>query len=357
MNEKIVSKLGKSEKEIYNYFPQPLLISKASICSPLGYDFRSATCAMRANMNFFAPSNFQDENGSPIKGSFYKDLNVWGAERLKWSFDQVLHELQSSYQLSSMNNEVIIVIGPEKNRPGSDLLWSNELKNLIANNHNLHAASKLFNQGKTGIGECLSYISKLFTNDKTIQRCWIIGVDSLFTSGNISYLIQQGRLKTSKQSDGLIPGEAAAGVLIEPYQEGHKGLVISGLGVDIETASINNFNENNTAIGLTKAIRQAAHSAKCPIANGSFHLSAISGESWYFKEAVIAMTKAIEFKVPQFVHQLIADKLGEIGAASGPAMLGYLLSTMGRRDSIGRQALMHLSGDNGSRVAAVIHWK
>ncbi|EMM4086142.1 hypothetical protein WAC87_004154 [Shigella flexneri] len=86
-------------------------------------------------------------------------------------------------------------------------------------------------------------------------------------------------------------------------------------------------------------------------------MSAVSHESFYFRETELAVLRSLEHKVADYPHLMLTSSTGEIGAASGPLTLAYLASVMSRQDGPGKKGLLHLSGDTGQRAAAIVQWQ
>ncbi|HBZ6169076.1 TPA: hypothetical protein ML354_001758 [Salmonella enterica] len=86
-------------------------------------------------------------------------------------------------------------------------------------------------------------------------------------------------------------------------------------------------------------------------------MSAVSHESFYFRETELAVLRSLEHKVPDYPHLMLTSSTGEVGAASGPLILAYLASVMYRKDGPGKKGLIHLSGDTGQRAAAIVNWQ
>jgi 3-oxoacyl-[acyl-carrier-protein] synthase-1 len=94
-----------------------------------------------------------------------------------------------------------------------------------------------------------------------------------------------------------------------------------------------------------------------PLTEPLFHISAVSHESFYFRETELAVLRSLEHKVSDYPHLMLSSSIGEVGAASGPLMLAYLASVMPRKDGPGKRGLIHLSNDTGQRTAAIVKWQ
>lgn len=190
----------------------------------------------------------------------------------------------------------------------------------------------------------------------------IITIDSLLNNGALAeyggdFDGENRRLLGDDYSDGFIPGEAAAAVLLSMPARVPSRVIISGVGESIETATLDNEAEVLKGDGLANAIRAAAEQAQIAVHDTHYRVSSASGESYFFKEASLALSKALKQKVP--AHQLLhpADSIGEVGAAIGGAMvvMDYFALTKGYAP--GHTSLHLISNDNPQRGAYIMQIK
>ncbi|MDT7330531.1 hypothetical protein [Citrobacter freundii] len=110
------------------------------------------------------------------------------------------------------------------------------------------------------------------------------------------------------------------------------------------------------AKGLSRAIRKALQESASLLVETDFHVSGVTGESWYFREVALAINRCLEKKKRQYSHYQLASNIGETGAASGLLTLAYLNEMMLRSSEINQKVLLHFSGDNGQRVAFIAEY-
>ncbi len=226
----------------------------------------------------------------------------------------------------------------------------------------LHPASQVLPLGKAGIVQVLRKCAELLDGRSGFARCpyvVVIGLDSLLTANAISRLHAQSRLKLPDQSDGLIPGEAAAALLIGLHAAADDLAVwIDGVGHGHDTAAWTAEGPPDAmqAQGLVAAIREACAMAKTEVSDLDFHVSGVTGESWQFREVAMAMSRATTRRMEDFDHRPIAGDVGEVGAAAPVLALAWLSRAMRLppHRTPGRHALLHMGNDSGERSALIL---
>lgn len=186
----------------------------------------------------------------------------------------------------------------------------------------------------------------------------IAGVDSFLSAATLSAFEQRERLLTSQNSNGFIPGEgAAAVVLAAPVVNEKPQLACIGLGFGTEQATVESEDIPLRAEGLTQAVRAALSEAGCGLEQMDFRLTDISGEQYYFKEASLALSRSLRVRKEFFHLWHPADCIGEVGAAIGPAMLAVALAASRKGYGEGPNIFCHLGNDAGQRAVALLSYQ
>ena len=157
--------------------------------------------------------------------------------------------------------------------------------------------------------------------------CVVAGVDSLLEPTYLHDLWAQRRLKTPDGSSGLVPGEAAAVVVLERAADAARRQVpvlarIGSLVLDREPSALRPA-EALRAEGLSRAV-QGALAAVDP---QTIHriIVDLTGERWRFLEWGLVETRCLGKLPQQWQLWHPAEYLGDIGAAS--AVAGAVLAT------------------------------
>ena len=180
----------------------------------------------------------------------------------------------------------------------------------------------------------------------------IAGVDSLLSVATIRELQDQGRILTSLNSNGFIPGEAAASFVVRSQRSTEDpAMLIQGLGFGIEKAKINSGLPLR-AEGLSNAISSSLLETGCKLHELEYRMTDMTGEYYYFKEASLALSRTLKTVVPQFDILHPSECVGETGAAAGHVMLCYqnYLSNRGMGDRV----IAHFGDTDGKRSAVVL---
>jgi 3-oxoacyl-[acyl-carrier-protein] synthase I len=341
---------------------QPMRVVAQGMCCAVGHTAAAACAAMRARMNHFRETQFVD-GGEPVIGAPLYQVDVWGAQRLQWMLSAALSQVFAAQPDLDAAQVAVLLLTPEPGRAGMPLVHMVEqvrplLADLAGKGRAFHPRSAVCPYGKGGIAHALSQAAALLAEPNGPAWVLLAAADSLLDAAVIEQLRIDERLATPSNQDGLIPGEGAAAVLLAGAARGASAqppaLWIDSAAGTEETWRLG-ADEPIRAQALTQALRNAAAQAHTALADLDFHASGMTGESWYAKEANLALARAMEHKKTTFAHLIAAASLGETGAAAPVLTLAWLADLMGREwGSPGRSAMLHFAGDDGQRSAVVV---
>jgi 3-oxoacyl-[acyl-carrier-protein] synthase-1 len=182
----------------------------------------------------------------------------------------------------------------------------------------------------------------------------VAGCDSFLSGATLRSFERRRRLLTSAHSDGFIPGEAAAAVVVSRTRlPGRPALRLLGTGFGAELASVES-GEPLKGLGLAKAVRQALSAAGTDMAAVDYRITGASGESYFLREASLAVARLIRRHRESIIDLwLPAESVGETGAASALVAMNLAATAAANGYAPGSVALLHFSGDDESRAAAV----
>ena len=217
-----------------------------------------------------------------------------------------------------------------------------------------HADSAIFSRGRIGPVEAISRADILISASR--PYCIVAAVDTLLTASTLSYYHEKRRLLTSENSNGFIPGEAGAAVLLARANEQLlPQLCCVGLGTGIEKATVE-AEEPLRADGMTQAIKAALADGQCTYSDLHYRITDISGEQYGFKEAALALARTIRERKDEFGIWNPADCIGQPGAAIVPVALGVALAAARKGYAPGPGVLCHFAADGGDRAALILRY-
>lgn len=195
----------------------------------------------------------------------------------------------------------------------------------------------------------------LIKENQKIDKCIIGGVDCLIDYNALKWLDANRRLKSNRNRDGFIPGEAACFLIIETMESAKRenGKMLA-LIESVENAWEKNgiFADNpNNAEGLTNAIMKTIENNKKSI---EWVICDLNGESFRAKEWGIVFTRlgSVFRSLSHIYHS--ADSIGDVGAASGPVNVTLAVKAFERGYAPADRVLLWGSSDAGERSAAVL---
>ncbi|MEY4564883.1 MAG: hypothetical protein RLZZ618_4160 [Pseudomonadota bacterium] len=345
--------------------PMPLAIEAAGLCCAVGYQLAAAACALRAGMDHFRESDFVTRRGEKITTAGLPD-DLVGTERLqRWvefAIRDAARHLDHPHALFDADRTAIVVLIADANRAHSDTEATAELTlaALRVLHEQVHASLAganvaappidVITRGQAGLVDGLLRASQLLTNP-ALEQVLLIGVDSYLTSADIGEALAEGRLIVPGNSDGFIAGEAAAALVLR-RRLADSSVCITGYARADELGRPDG-SVPSLGKGLTEAIRGACAHAGIEAHQLEFQLGDQHGEQFFSREAANAMARVMHGG-SRLAQLTLADKIGETGAAGGPAMLAWLWHDMLGGNSPGAAGLVHLANVHGLRCAAVV---
>jgi 3-oxoacyl-[acyl-carrier-protein] synthase-1 len=333
------------------------LVSTGMVCS-VGLSAASACAAMRAGIARFDELPYRDNQGEPIIGATVPGLapNLQREQRLVEMLGQALADCLGD-RPSFPTARIPLFVGlAEEGRPGGGAELADSILKQIQAKLKLKfhpELSSALSRGHTTGFEALRKVRETFqTSD--VSACLVCGVDSYINSSSLLWLDQHWRLKTEANQHGLIPGEAAAVVLIKREPDEAASAEVIGLGFGKEKAHV--LSEDPLlGLGLTQAARTALAEAKLGFHEIDWRISDVTGEQYGFKELPLVEGRLARVvrKEPQALWHC-ADSIGDSGAAAGVAQLVVADKAFRKGYAPGRNAIGLTSSVPGDRAAVVI---
>lgn len=337
-----------------------LSVISSGMITGVGLDNPSTCAAIRTGINNFEETRFIDQAGEWIIGSMVPLYEPWRGRLKLLNFAVAsIRECLAPFEQIPENQTALLLCTAENDRPGRLTGIDEELLDEIQSALGLrfHRESRVIRMGRVSGIHAINLASQLLSYSD-INYCIIAGVDTLLVAPTLAVLEEKEYLLTSINSDGVIPGEAGAAVLISSKTKmnvryGETKLSLLGAGTGHEKATVNS-EDPLRADGLVAAINGALKDASIDLKDLDFRITDINGKQYYFKEAALALTRILRSHKEEFDIWHPADCIGEVGAAIVPCVLSIILTASRKNYLPGKNILFHCGNDSGERAALVM---
>ncbi|MEQ1777419.1 MAG: hypothetical protein ABL863_02620 [Nitrosomonas sp.] len=337
----------------------PLAITATGMVTGVGLSAPASCAAIRCAIDNFQETRFMDSGGEWIMGCEVPLVQPWrGRTKLIKMAAAAIQECLSGIQHVVPQSIPLLLCLSEKERPGRVFDDDNQFFLDLQEELQLqfHPKSRVIAQGHVSIAVALKHARELIQELK-VSHVLIAATDSLLVGPTLAYFEDKERLLTSQNSNGFIPGEGAAALVVEPVTENQGNrLVCTGLGFGVELAHVDS-DEPLRADGLTAAIRESLGDAGCEMSDLDFRITDISGDQYYFKEASLALLRTLHKPKKEFDIWHPADCIGEVGAVMGLVMVAVLKTACEKAYSKGHCILAHLGNEDGKRSSIIFIWR
>jgi 3-oxoacyl-[acyl-carrier-protein] synthase I len=335
-----------------------LTVAGAGMVTGVGLSAPASCAAMRCRINHFEETGFLDRAGEWIIGSQVRLEEPWrGVTKLvkmaASAIQECLGELPNPLGTAAQLPVVLCIA--EEDRPGrlpglgGPVLL--EIEQEIG--MKFHPDSSIVAQGRVGGAVALMRAQKLLA-ERRHAYVLVGGVDTYLTAPTLAAFEERHRLLTIANSDGFIPGEAAAAVLLrDATAQAGLSVVCRGMGFARESATVES-DKPLRSDGMVAAMKAALEAAGIGLEKVDHRMSDASGEQYRFKELALALGRVLRQRKEIFGIWHPADSIGETGAAVLPAMLGELYFAARKRYLPGSTVIAHLSNDDDKRAALVL---
>ena len=336
-----------------------MFITGTGMVCPIGLNAVSACAAKRAGISALAELPYSDNAGEPIIGASVPGLDwTLGREsRLLNLLTRALTDLlNNSPQDVEWEQVPLLVCLAEPGRPGGTAAVAPRIVELLGEALSIQfdtKNSRAFPLGHTAGFEALREARNLIQR-RSVLACIVCGADSFLNASSLFWLDEHYRLKTPANRDGVIPGEAAAAVLVQNVPNPQVRTEVIGLGFGEEEAPI--FSEKPLlGRGLTDAARLALAEANLGLHEMDVRLSDVTGELYGFKELPLLegrLMRVVRKEAQPLWHW--AEANGDTGAAAGVAQLVLADQAFRKGYAPGKRVICLTSSVAGERAVAVL---
>lgn len=332
-----------------------MYINTMGMACPIGLSWQAACAAIRAGISLFQELPYFDNHGVPVTGSRLSLLDENYTRTQRWCalLSWAIIDAFSKKGIEKLADTPVFLALPADNqgRPlevASILSLLSEPVRTNINSRNVHViVGKGAYGGYDAIGLAREYLQK-----GSHSECLVAAVDSLVTANPLLDLYEKRRLLTDDNSDGVIPGEAAACLSLS-MQNSSTLAVIRGMGFANEPALLSNEIPLR-GDGVIEAVRGALNEAGLSMHDMDFRLSDAAGESYAFKEQSLVVTRLLRKRKEEFPLWLCAENLGDTGTAAGLCGLISGIAGFARGYAPGARAIGTVGNLSGQRAAIVL---
>ena len=323
-------------------------IAGFAACTSLGYSLESTLSAMGAGLSNFTNTAVPNEFGHPAVAASLIQPHVGRSERLVALFEHALEDLERLLPRERLAN-VPVLIGV-----ASDLTIDEKATmRRVVQEHGLHGETAWYPYGRASTFAALAAGMEQIAGGSH-PLVLVGGIDSLCAPATVASLVRAGRV-LSPYTEGTIPGEAAAFAVLVRSQasvvDPRSSVLLEGVAVNRAATP---FTEARvvSAEALTSVFRTLREGGARRVDR---IIGAHSGEGYFGRAFAHAYLREVEMMPEPLSVEVIADRVGDVGAAAG--ILGtafgvYLMVQDGREQ--GGRALAYSESDTGEVGAAIV---
>lgn len=332
-----------------------LSVISSGMVTAVGLTAKATSAAVRAAINRTVDTRFKDRGGEWILGASVPLDAPWcGLKKLEVLATTAIRECLSNAQGGMPQRIPLLLCVAEADRAGR----IDGIESLLDRVQGrlgfpLAPGSTILPQGRVG-GVAALQLARTMIHEQGIGYCLVAGVDSYLVGRTLASYEARRRLLTSMNSNGFIPGEAAAAVLVgAPEVTASADVLCTGFGFGRERATVES-EEPLRSDGLVVALRELERDGGVSLEDAEYRYTDCSGEQYWFKQDRLAVMRTRRQLRPRFDHLHPADCIGEVGAAVVPCVLGLALAAVQKRYASGHIALAHFSNDGEERAAMLL---
>jgi len=352
-----------------------LCVTGLGLVTSVGHDHKTACASIRAGLkraqllgNYYLPTKkpFEDEDdgyvgGHPVLEGNYDDRTPRMVDLLSMAF----HDLSRQEGWEDLLSEPppFWLALPEKQRHTvDDQAFKDQLDACPAIPF-FEEGFRYFQNGHAGMMMALDEAAKAMAK-KQFHQVLIAGADSLIGFKDLSRFNRLGRLKTTLNPAGLMPGEAASAIVLETLESARKRKAkihfqIKSFALATEEKTVLSENPQG-GDGFSKALSHLFdHEKNGPHALDTL-ISDMNGETYKADELSVAWSRTLG-KVNGEKNMIFPARcIGDTGAASPGVSFCIAARAMERRylsygpSKSSGHALVLASSDTGERGAVVV---
>ncbi len=331
-------------------------ICASGMVTNVGLTAPSSCAAIRCGIDNFQETRFMDNSGEWITGGYVPLETPWrGRAKLVNLVAPAIGECMNALINENFEKIPLLLCVAEKDRPGRieglDEHLLDEVQDELKTR--FHEKSAIISQGQVGGVTAIKMAMELLSQSQ-LPYCIIAGTDTFLIAGTLAAFEKKNRLLTESNSDGFIPGEAGAAVLLCPGNQKSDGhMEIKGIGFGKEDSFIDS-GEPLRADGLVQAFKESFSTSGLSMKDMHCRISDANGEQYKFKEGDLAVTRTLRDHKGKIDIWHPVDCMGEIGAGIVLSILCIAEAAARKGYSPGQNVLCHFGNDSGDRAVMIL---
>lgn len=331
----------------------PLHVEAVGMACPIGLTAATACAALRAGIDRRRELAYFDDDGSAIIGSALRALPEGMPRRQRWLhlLALALRDLSSRQPSDALTRTTLFLKLPRDEERTT--ISSIEIARHLSAELGAPLEPSQFVLAEEAVDAYqLLVAGREHLSGGKARACVVAAADSLIDARSLLALVRQNRLKTPRNADGVIPGEAAACIRLTLRSPALLAR-ISGIGSAVEPGLLTN-DIPLRGEGIAEAARLALTEAGLAMHDLDFRLSDAAGEAYHFKEQVLVIARLLRRNMAGFPLWLPARALGHVGHAGGMCNLVWAVVALARGYAPGPRAIAFSGDAQGLRSAAVV---
>jgi 3-oxoacyl-[acyl-carrier-protein] synthase-1 len=316
-------------------------------CTSLGYSLGATLAAMDGGLNNFSDTSVPDEFGHPAVAASLVEPELGRGERIAALVRHGLHDIRLTVRGLG---KLPLCLGVAADlEPDERAL----LRRALAEQRSVVSDVDWFPHGRASAFAALAAALDMLTS-RSHRLVLVGGVDSMCAPAKVSSLVQAGRV-LGPLTEGTIPGEGAALALLarsdDPIVDPARSVRLEAVALDRAAVPFTKA-EVVSADGLASAFRTLRTGGAARVHQ---IVAAHSGEGYFGRSFAHAYLRELEIMPEPLSVEVIADRVGDVGAAAGLVglALGVYLMVRDRQSGLSR-VLVYSESDTGEVGAAIL---
>lgn len=336
----------------------PLDIAACGAVTAVGLDARQTSAAIRARVAGFSDAYPRMPPYEPIRGARVPVQSRLRADASAWFYRLAMRAIAQCLSPGAPIGRVGLVINLPEQFRNHPAIVDGGARDLIARLRRRFDGYPLgwlhvLQQGHAGVFRGVE-LAAAEIGAGQLDACVICGVDSLLNGADIARLESSDRLRGDGNTEGTIPGEGAAAILLAPAGRVSRPIAsLSGVGLAAEADTVLGPRYSQGR-GLVAALAAAVDCAGVQESIVGFRVSDMNGERYRAWESLFVETRFYRTWRPRLPLWYLANSVGDVGAATGA--LALVLAAMGisKQYAPARWAMCECSSDEGLRAACLV---